>query len=153
MKAKLFKYLVAAFCSGMFIATAPVSGSGQDAPEKKSMQDVRKEVGEAASAIKGYSVSQRDKAVQEAGKALADVDTKIERTSDRIRMNWARMDKTARVKAAATMRELYKKRSEAAEWFGGLKHSSDKAWDEMKGGFLKSYETLHRDIQEAARKF
>lgn len=153
MERKMIRIVAAAFCLAAFVTVAPFAGSGQAAPEKKSMQDVKKEVSEAAGAIKGYSASQRDKAVQEAGKALTAVDAEIERTGARIRANWARMDRKARAQAADTMKELSRQRNEAAEWFGGLKHSSDKAWEDVKGGFLKSYESLQQGIRKAAQRY
>ena len=36
-----------------------------------------------------------------------------------------------------------------AEWYGGIKHSSDNAWDTVKQGFADAYRTLSESLAEA----
>ena len=63
------------------------------------------------------------------------------------------MDQSARKKARAALDALRHERYELAEWFGGLKHSSREAWDEVKGGFVKSYEALKESFTRAKKSF
>ena len=86
MRSMLLRYVVAMFFFVAFFVVAPVAGSAQTATstppptvvEKKSGQDVKKEVAEAVKAIGGYSADQRDKAVQAAEKALEMTDARLE---------------------------------------------------------------------------
>lgn len=63
------------------------------------------------------------------------------------------MDQAARQKMAATLTALRKQRNETAEWYGGLKHSSGNAWEDVKTGFLKRYEDLPDTFQKARSEF
>ena len=40
-----------------------------------------------------------------------------------------------------------------AEWYGGLKHSSSNAWEDVKTGFLESYHQLQGAFDKAAQEF
>ena len=66
--------------------------------------------------------------------------------------DWDKMDAAARKNARATLNALHKERDEVAEWYGGLKHGSAEAWDEVKGGFVKSYEGLKQSLFKAAKR-
>jgi hypothetical protein len=59
------------------------------------------------------------------------------------------MDASARKDAKATMKTLRRQRDETAEWLGKLKKSSAETWDEVKGGFVKSYEALRQSLAKA----
>src|SRR5260221_336005 len=43
-------------------------------------------------------------------------------------------------------------RDEAAEWYGGLKHSSAESWEQVKAGFVKSYEVLRQSFAKARKE-
>jgi hypothetical protein len=63
------------------------------------------------------------------------------------------MDQSAREKAMATLSTLRKQRNEVAEWYGGLKHSASNAWEDVKKGFLKSYQELQDTFDKAHSEF
>ena len=63
------------------------------------------------------------------------------------------MSQAAREKAQASRRALRERRTEVAEWYGGLKSSSDTAWDEIKEGFARAYEALAKSWDEALQAF
>jgi len=43
--------------------------------------------------------------------------------------------------------------TKAAEWYGGLKHSSAESWEQVKTGFVKSYEVLKESFAKARKGF
>jgi hypothetical protein len=63
------------------------------------------------------------------------------------------MDQAARKKTRATLNALRRQRNEAAEWYGGLKHSSAEAWEQVKAGFVQSYEVLKESFTKAGKEF
>jgi hypothetical protein len=63
------------------------------------------------------------------------------------------MNQAGREKARATLKSLRKRRNELAEWYGGMQHSSSKAWLHVKKGFLDSYEALSKAYDEAIDEF
>jgi hypothetical protein len=71
----------------------------------------------------------------------------------RLNKEWDQMDQSARNKAINTLTALRKQRNEVAEWYGGLKHGSRNAWEEVKKGFLKSYQDLRDAFDRAHSQF
>ena len=123
------------------------------ADDKATAKDVGKKVEDTGTAIGSYTVAQRDQAIKSAQTALADLDARMRRIERKIDAGWDKMDAAARRKARATLSALHKERDELAEWYGGLKHSSTEAWDEVKGGFVKSYEGLKQSFAKAAKEY
>ena len=136
------------------LLAVPPFALAQDPPgSKTTAKDVSKKVGDAGKAIKDYTVAQRDEATRSAKAALEDADRRINRLERKLESDWERMDQAAREKARATLRALRKERNELAEWYGGLKHSSAEAWDQVKAGFAKSYQTLRESFAKAGKEF
>jgi hypothetical protein len=139
------------FIAAIFLAVGWVLFAAQTPAEKR--EDVKEKVTEAAEAIKNYSFDQRDKAIVKAKAALADLDARIDRMDSRLNKEWNRMDQSAREATIATLTALRKQRNEVAEWYGGLKHSSRNAWEDVKKGFLKSYQELRDAFDRTHSQF
>lgn len=122
-----------------------------DDTSKITSKDVSRKVEDAGKAIGSYTVAERDKAIKSAQSALADLDARLRRMERKVDAEWDKMDAAARKNARATLNALHKERDELAEWYGGLKHGSAEAWDEVKGGFVKSYEGLKQSLAKAAK--
>ena len=118
-----------------------------------SAEDVKKETAEAMKAVKNYSYEQRDKAVKEMKAAMDNLDTRIDNMQDRVEKNWNQMSQASREKASKTLKILRKKRNDLSEWYGGLKHSSKKAWNDVKDGFESGYESLAEAFDKAQDEF
>lgn len=119
--------------------------------EKTSKIEVKKEVQEAAEAIKQYSVEQRDEAVQKMKSTLDKMDKRIEQMESDLNKKWGNMTESAREQKQKSIRALKKKRNEVAEWYGGLKHGSANAWEEIKTGFSNAYEALGDALNKAEK--
>lgn len=137
---------VRALALGVLVAVSPWSLAAEAPGGKTTAKDVSK-------TIKGYTVTQRDEAVKSAKAALDELDASIRRLERKLESDWDKMDEAARRKARAALDALRKQRNEAAEWYGGLKHSSAEAWDEVKNGFSKSYDALTGAFGKARKAF
>ena len=115
--------------------------------------DVKREWAEALGAIKGYSSTQRDEAVKKAGSLLDSMDSQIETLEARAENEWKDLGKDARAKRQAAMKTLRRQRAELSEWYGGMKHGSGEAWDEVKAGFIDAYDALGKSFSDAAKEF
>jgi hypothetical protein len=144
--------IVAVAALGFLVFCSPVLAGSSDS-EENSGSRVKKELSETLQAIKGFAAEQREEAVKQAKIALEEMDAAMERLEERIDQNWEKMDQAAREKAKETLKSLKEKRTKLAEWYGGLKHSSAKAWDHVKGGLLESYQALKSSFQEAEKEF
>jgi hypothetical protein len=138
---------------GLLPAAFQLSLAADTPAEKTTAKDVSTKAVETGRAIKDYTVAQRDEAVKQAKAALDDADARIRRMERKIDRDWDKMDQAARKGARATLNALHRERNEAAEWYGALKHSSADAWEEVKGGFVKSYETLKESFAKVRKEF
>ena len=146
-KTSLMVITAAVFAIGSVFFAAQISA------RETTAKDVKEKVADAAQAIKNYSVNQRDEAVKKAKAALDDLDVRINSMESQLDKKWDQMDQSAREKGRATLTALRKQRNEVAEWYGSLKHSSRKAWEEVKKGFLKSYQELRDSLDKARSEF
>lgn len=116
-------------------------------------QEMKKEWSEAVETLKQYSVAQRDEALSQAQQILATMDRHIEQLQTRAENQWQSMSKTMRKQREETLRTLRLKRNELAEWYGGMKYSSDNSWEEVKQGFINAYSTLSDSFSRARSEF
>ena len=116
-------------------------------------QDIGKKLDDAGKAIKEYSAEHREEALVRAKKALAEADARIDEFEDNVNRKWDGMSATARQQARESLRTMHQRRLELAENYGELKRSSSKAWEEVKGGFVKSYDALRDAFSKAAKEF
>ena len=146
--------LSAIFASVAIAASLAAGGTAQaQGAGNTTAKDVSKKVDEAGLAIKNYTVAQRDEAIKKSKAALDDLDRRIGRMERKLDNEWDRMDQAARKKTRAALNALRRERNEAAEWYGGLKHSSAESWEQVKAGFIKSYESLKESFTKAAKAF
>ncbi len=125
----------------LFLLSPQVFAADTSADET-SAAEVKEEVAESAEAIREYSAEQRDEAVQAAKETLARLDARIEAMQAKLDENWDEMDQAARQRSSDALKALKRQRTEVAEWYGGMKHSSAEAWEDVKKGFVDSYRSL-----------
>jgi predicted RNase H-like nuclease (RuvC/YqgF family) len=138
---------------GFTSASVAEQKSATKETDKTTTQKFKEEGVEVSQKIKNYTIRQRDEAVNAAKAGLADLDARIDRLERKLEKNWNKMDEAARAKARAAMTSLRKQRNEAAEWYGGMKHSSAAAWKDVKKGFSKSYDDLKASFKKAEREY
>jgi hypothetical protein len=153
MKIRISAFSVRALALGALLTVSPLSFPADTSGNKTTAKDVYRNVDETGQAIKNYTVAQRDEAVNKAKTALNDLDVRIGRMERKLDNEWDRMDQAARKKTRATLIALRRERNEAAEWYGGLKHSSAESWEQVKAGFVKSYEVLKESFTNARKEF
>lgn len=138
-------YLLAAILAGSM--TAPVLG--EDGPPRA---DLGKETREFIGALQTYTAEQRDRALEKSRAALERLDARLEELEADLASRWDRMDAAARAESRESLRNLRRQRIELAEWFGGLRSGSAKAWDDVKEGFADAYRSLQERLREAAAR-
>jgi hypothetical protein len=151
MKTRTVAFSVRALALGALLAASPMSFAAEPSGSKSTAKDIAKKADETGQAIKNYTVAQRDEAIRNAKAALDDADRRINRMERKLDSEWERMDQAARKRARATLDALRRERNEAAEWYGGLKHSSAESWEQVKTGFVKSYEVLKESFAKARK--
>ena len=151
MKAQTLVFSVQALAFGALLAASPGSYAAEGSGS--TVKDVTRKTGETGRAIKDYTVAQRDDAIRQAKAALDDADARIRRMERKLDSEWDKMDQTARKKSRAALNALHRERDELAEWYGGLKHSSAESWEQVKSGFVKSYEVLRQSFAKARKEF
>ena len=152
MKIRTLAFSAQALALGALLAASPLCVAADTPGGKATAKDVSRKAGETGRAIKGYTVAQRDEAVTRAKAALDDVDARIRRMERKLDGEWDKMDGAARKKSRAALNALRRERGELAEWYGGLKHSSAESWEQVKAGFVKSYEVLRKSFAKARKE-
>jgi uncharacterized coiled-coil protein SlyX len=114
---------------------------------------VKQEVQGAIQALKEYSVEQLHEVVKETKAVLDKLDSRIDALEKRLHNNWDKMYEATRKKARATLKLLRKQRTQLAEWYGGLKHSSVDAWEDVKKGISDSYISFCDAWEKAESEF
>ena len=121
--------------------------------DQTTASEIKKNAAQTYKSLKDYSVQQRDKAVAEAKEELGKLDQHIAEMQRNLDEHWQDMSAAARKQTRESLALLRQKREEAAEWYGGLKHSSGEAWEEVKKGFSDSYDRLEQAVKKAAKEF
>jgi len=141
MKRSVNLGIVAIALGAVLIHAAPAVGqtSGKDATQK---------VGEAADAIKGYTVDKKNEAVAYAKKLVSDLDAKIKDLDAQV----ARDTSAAKADAQRQLKELKATRDKTAKKADELGRASAESWDSVKRGFADSYKDLHKAYDDVVAK-
>ena len=129
---------ILAIALGAFLTpAAPAVGqtSGKDATQK---------VGEAADAIKGYTVEKKTEAVAYAKKLMSDLDVKIKDLDAQV----SRDSSAAKADLERQLKELKVTRDKTAKKADELRRASAESWEGVKQAFATSY----KDLQSAYDK-
>ncbi len=153
MKIPTLAFSAQALALGTLLAASPMCVAAEAPAGKTAAKEVSKKAGETGRALKDYTVAQRDEALKQAKAALDDADARIRRMERKLDNEWDKMDETARKKSRAALNALRRERGELAEWYGGLKHSSAESWEQVKAGFVKSYDVLRESFAKARKGF
>jgi hypothetical protein len=135
------------------LALAPPAFAADSAADDTTAKDVARKLGETGDTIRTFTIEQRDEAVRSAKAGLDDLDARIGRMEADLERKCDKMDQRARQQAREALDALHRQRNELSEWYGGLKHGSTEAWDEVKSGFAESYRTLRDSFARAKEKF
>jgi hypothetical protein len=137
----------------VFLIVGALGYAARTAADETTAKEVEEKTVQALQAIGSYTADQRDEAVGKAKETLDALDTRIDQLEADFRQKWDRMDQATRSKTQEALTTLRKQRTEAAEWYGGLKHSSRNAWEDVKTGFLESYHQLQGAFDKAAKEY
>lgn len=147
----MIRNLAPALATAMLLTLAPHAVAAPPDSERSAAQ-LRKEVSEAAEAIRRYTAEQRDEALEKAKSALGAVDSQLASLEGYVDRNWDTMSDAARARARAALRELREQRVEVAEWYGSLKSSAPELWDHAKKGFSDAYAALRGAWHKAEKE-
>jgi hypothetical protein len=132
-------------------STEAPAARNDDEPARR--EQLKKELREAMDALASYSVERREEAIAGAQKATAALDAEMARLQERMDLGVRRMSQAARDRSRLSMDDLHRRRTDLAEWMGGLRHGSATAWDEVKRGFARSADELEQAMQRARAQF
>ncbi len=147
--------LVAAVLLAMapLVASLPAHAAQSAASAKVDLQQVQKESAQALEAMKKYTAAQRKEALANGKELLDAMDNRIDRLEVRTQNEWDQLSQAARQQRMVAMRALRDQRDDVAQWYGGIRHGSAGAWDEVKQGFVDAYGTLSRSFGDAVAQF
>lgn len=146
--------ITAAFCGFLAVMLcASLSLAAHHKEEKTTASDVKEEILETYDVLKSYTLDQRDEAMVAAQDRINELDAQIARMQEKIDNKWQDMSQATRERTRRTLDTLRQQREELSEWFGGLRYSSQEAWEEVKKGFADSYDRLEDAVVRAGEEF
>lgn len=137
----------------LMLPCATISFASHHKEGKTTATEVKQKAASTYEALEDYTLEQRDEAVAAAEKKLATLDEQIDVLQNDLDTRWQTMNQATREKTREMIRKLNKEREDVAEWYGGMRHSSAEAWEEVKKGFADSYDRLERAFQNARKDF
>ena len=146
----------------VLVAAMPLASAqdpAQAPPENPEVghaqQDATDEAGERGrvEALREITAERRDEAVASARRAADDLDRQMERLQQQMDEGWDRMSQATRARSRSMMADLRQRRNALAEWVGGMRHGSNAAWADVRGGFVKSYQELAEAMRKARAEF
>jgi len=152
MRLPWMKPLVAVSCLLLFAGVSD-SMASTDQQAGTTAAEVKTDATQTYDSLKKYTVEQRDEAVAAAEKMLTSLDARISELKHQLDGQWQEMSTSAREKTRNTLDSLQKEREKVAEWYGGMRHSSANAWEEVKKGFADSYDRLKNAFTKASKDF
>lgn len=148
---KIWVQIAAIGFSGLLLASSGLAAQQQK--DKVEAEDVKQEITKTYELLKDYTLAQRDEALAKADAQIEKLDRQIDHLRSRLDQGWDKMNHTARIQARDALKALRKQREVLAEWYGGMRHSSTAAWEEVKKGFSGSYERLEKALMKAEDSF
>jgi len=149
----LWKVRMALIVAMLLLHFAAISAASQHDETKPSAAEVKQEVAKTYESLQKYTLEQKDEAIAAADRKLEALDAKIDQMQGQLDSRWQNMSKATRQKTRDMMNKLNKEREKVAEWYGGMRHSSADAWEEVKKGFADSYDQLQQAFAEARKDF
>lgn len=145
--AKFFWLLLTGF---FLLPAAALAGNTHD--DEVEMQLLAQEMDATATAIKQYSVEQREQALLQIKTTLNKFDAQIAHLEQQLRKRAGLMDKRAYDKASATLLKIKDHREQVAEWYDNMHNSTAATWQNVKRGFLKSYVALQEAFDKVQKE-
>ena len=99
--------------------------------------------------IKQYSVDQKEIAREKAKEIIADIDNRIQALEDSTADKTNNMTDTMRDAKIKTIVKLKEKRHNLEDWYERFHNSSKDAWDELKQGFIRSYDSFQHTYKNS----
>ena len=146
---------------GVFAADHGHDGSGNAATDgmtgavddRATVQELQREWDQAIEALKTYSATQREEALARAERLLESMDVRIDRLEATAADEWSQLSEGLSERRKETMQSLREQRRELAAWYGGMRHSSALAWEEVREGFVEAYGSLSESFTDALAAF
>lgn len=142
--------------SGWLLAILLAAASPGAAAEQEAKADfdrVERQWSEAVDSLMGYTAARKEEAMATARDTLSAMDARLDRLEARTQEEWSRLNESARQERRELLRTLRRKRSRLAEWYGGMKATSDAAWEDVKLGFGRAYDDLADAMGRAVDRF
>jgi uncharacterized protein YukE len=140
-----------ALCA-LFISCAGETSEEESSAEQTTAEEVKKEVAEAAEAIKDYSLDKREEAVKQAEMMLEELDERISKLETEFKAQSEEFSQTAQKEMQMKLEELRQQRRAVSVRYEALKGGSEEAWEETKEGFSDAYDAIRASLKKAGKE-
>ena len=118
--------------------------------DEQADQSVGQQIDSALSAVKEFTVDNKDKALKTMTSALTHLDDRIDALNEKIQKEWNSMDDNTQKEARESLERLQEKRAKMANWIAEMKTSTSKTWDKMKNGISDAFTAFQNSDEDEA---
>ncbi len=111
---------------------------------------VGEKLDDAISAVKEFTVDNKDKAIETMTSALTHLDDRIDALNKKIQKEWNTMDDNTQKEARKSLNILQEKRAHMATWIEEMKTSGSETWDKMKNGISDAFTAFQNSDEDEA---
>lgn len=133
--------------------TAPPAAPATSMHPAQAARPTPDKADETVERLREYSALRRQEALQQARQSAEQLDREIAGLQQDVQARWQSMGQDARNRMDAAMNDVRTRRTQLAEWYGGMRHASDQAWSEVRTGFVASYRELSDAFSRAQAQF
>ncbi len=143
MKKKLILTLLCLSAAGFAI---PLTSAHADVTLTRAISEKSKH---AIEDIKLYSIEKKEAAREKAKEVVEDIDNRINALEDTIADKKNGMTDAIREAKTRSVIKLKEKRNDVKDWYEKFSGSTKNAWEEIKEGFVRSYESFQDTYNES----
>jgi len=129
-------------CLGILASTTSMNAYATTATDQTIAEALSEKTRATIEEIKQYSVESKEIAGEKAKEIIADADARIKILEDATADKTNNMSDSMRDAKIKTIVKLKEKRQSLQNWYQKFHNSSKDAWDEIKQGFIKSYDSF-----------
>ncbi len=116
---------------------------------KTTTEQITEKTKNAIDQIKSYSIDKKEAAKEKAKELTEDIDHKIKVLEDSVADKTNNMTDAAREAKTKSIIKLKEKRNDVESWYKKLCNSTKNAWEEIKQGFIKSYDAFQDTYKDS----
>lgn len=136
-------------CLGILASTTSMNAYATTVTDHSTTDTLSDKTKVTIEEIRQYSVESKELAGEKAKEIMADIDKRIQILEDAIADTTNNMRDSMRDAKIKTIVKLKEQRQSLDTWYQKFRNSSKDAWEEIKQGFIRSYDSFQHTYKNS----